>query len=99
MGWTPEASVVCVWQGRKKKTEGTAIEVCPVHVYPERGAETPRSRLRGEGARSCCCAPKYTENGEKVGAKRGGRRGGEGERGNKALSCKEIESVDRGGGL
>ena len=31
----------------KKRTLRTAIEGCPVRVYPKRGAETGRSRLRG----------------------------------------------------
>jgi len=25
VGWTPEASVVCVWQGKKKKCPATAF--------------------------------------------------------------------------
>ena len=33
----------------KKGGVRTAIDLFPVHVSPKRGAETPRSRLRGVG--------------------------------------------------
>jgi len=35
----------------KKGGVRTAIDLFPVHVHPKRGAETPRSRLRGVGER------------------------------------------------
>jgi len=42
--------IVCVWQGREKKTPATEIEVSPHRNRPNRGAETGETWLReGEG--------------------------------------------------
>ena len=47
MGEGVRVGIVCVWQGKEKNPPATGIGECPHRDRGKRGAERPKTRLRG----------------------------------------------------